>query len=81
VDIECRPKAVDGRLHLGHWEGDTVLHGHKNSCAVTLVERRSGYLLADCVPKLKAGLVSEVIGVCQPRHDVLTYPSQQPRLC
>jgi len=61
VGIECRPKAVDDRLHIGHWEGDTILHGHKNSGAVTLVERRSGYLLADCVPKLKANLVTEVI--------------------
>ena len=61
VGIECRPKAVDDRLHIGHWEGDTILHGHKNSGAVTLVERRSGYLLADCVPKLKANLVTDVI--------------------
>ena len=61
VGIERRPKAVDDRLHIGHWEGDTILHGHKNSGAVTLVERRSGYLLADRVPKLKAGLVTEVI--------------------
>lgn len=57
VGIECRPKAVDDRLHIGHWEGDTILHGHKNSGAITLVKRRSGYLFADCVPKLKAGLV------------------------
>jgi len=61
VGIERRPKAVDDRLHIGHWEGDTILHGHKNSGAVTLVERRSGYLLADRVSKLKAGLVTEVI--------------------
>ena len=61
VGIECRPKAVDDRLHIGHWEGDTILHGHKNSGAVTLVERRSGYLLAGCVPKLKAHLVTDVI--------------------
>jgi IS30 family transposase len=61
VGIEHRPKAVDERLHIGHWEGDTILHGHKNSGAVTLVERRTGYLLADCVPKLKAGLVTDVI--------------------
>jgi len=61
VGIEHRPKAVDERLHIGHWEGDTILHGRKNSGAVTLVERRTGYLLADCVPKLKAGLVTDVI--------------------
>jgi len=61
VGIEHRPKAIDERLHIGHWEGDTILHGHKNSGAVTLVERRTGYLLADRAPKLKAGLVTDVI--------------------
>ena len=48
VGIEHRSKAIDERLHIGHWEGDTILHGHKNSGAVTLVERRSGYLFAGC---------------------------------
>ena len=43
VGIERRPKAVDDRLHIGHWEGGTILHGHKNSGAITLVERRTGY--------------------------------------
>jgi IS30 family transposase len=59
--IECRPKAADDRLHVGHWEGDTILHGHKNSGAATLVERRSGYLLAGFVPKLQANLVKGAI--------------------
>jgi len=34
---------------------------HKNSGAVALVERRTGYLFADCAPKLKAGLVTDFI--------------------
>nr|WP_273544546.1 IS30 family transposase [Halomonas profundi] len=46
VGIEQRPAEVEERRHIGHWEGDTVLKGHKESGLVTLVERRSGYLLA-----------------------------------
>lgn len=46
VGIECRPKEIENRAALGHWEGETVLQGHKQSGLVTLVERRSGYSLA-----------------------------------
>lgn len=31
VGIEHRPADVENRLHIGHWEGDTVLKGHKES--------------------------------------------------
>jgi IS30 family transposase len=44
VGIEARDEAIDKRQVIGHWEGDTVLKGHKDSALVTLVERRSGYL-------------------------------------
>ena len=61
-NLQCwshRAKAVDERLHIGHWEGDTILHGHKNSGAVTLVKKFTSYflLLAVCLSKLKADLV------------------------
>ena len=46
VGIEHRPAAVEQRLEIGHWEGDTVMQGHKKSGVVTLVERRSGFLVA-----------------------------------
>ncbi len=54
VGIEQRPAEVGGRRHIGHWEGDTVLKGHKESGLVTLVERRSGYLLAARLPMITA---------------------------
>lgn len=48
--IDSRPKTIDGRLFFGHWEGDTV-RGHNHSGhLVTLVERKSGYLLAGLIP-------------------------------
>jgi IS30 family transposase len=44
VDIAARPAIVDEKLHIGHWEGDTVI-SHRSRCAlVTLVERHSKYL-------------------------------------
>lgn len=49
--ISERPTAIDERLTIGHWEIDTVMgHGDKN-CIVTMVERKTGYLL---IGKLKA---------------------------
>ncbi|MEC9295890.1 MAG: IS30 family transposase [Pseudomonadota bacterium] len=54
VGIECRPKEIEHRAALGHWEGDTVLQGHKQSGLVTLVERRSGYLLAGRLKRFTA---------------------------
>ncbi|MBZ5877443.1 IS30 family transposase [Chromohalobacter israelensis] len=56
VGIEHRPAAVNDRRFIGHWEGDTVIQGHKQSGLVTLVERRSGYLLAARLPKISAKL-------------------------
>lgn len=43
VDIDKRPKVVDRRKQIGHWEADTV-YG-QDSYLVTLVERVSGLLL------------------------------------
>lgn len=59
--IEQRPLEVEKRDHLGHWEGDTVLYGHKQSGVATLVERRSGYLLAGQLNRVTASLTSSAI--------------------
>ena len=40
-----RPKAVDNREELGHWEGDTVVGRSHGSFVATHVERKSRYLL------------------------------------
>ncbi|MBF8224209.1 hypothetical protein IHD13_16275 [Halomonas sp. 328] len=52
MSIEHRPAGIDNR----HWEGDTVIQGHKQSGLVTLVERRSGYLLAARLARVTAEL-------------------------
>ncbi|GGY12159.1 IS30 family transposase [Litchfieldella qijiaojingensis] len=69
VGIEHRPAEVDDRLTIGHWEGDTVLKGHKQSGLVTLVERRSGYLLAARLPNITAELMQKaMIRLLKPRR-------------
>ncbi|WP_192034467.1 IS30 family transposase [Halomonas sp. YLGW01] len=69
VGIEHRAAEIDDRRFIGHWEGDTVVQGHKQSGLVTLVERRSGYLLAARLPKLSAELTQRaMIRLLKPRR-------------
>lgn len=48
--IEQRPKGATNRSRYGHWEGDTVCGAKNSGRLVTLVERKSGYLLAAYIP-------------------------------
>lgn len=48
--IGDRPSGATNRSRYGHWEGDTVLGAKNSGRLVTLVERKSGYLLASIVP-------------------------------
>lgn len=43
--IEQRPAGVARRDRIGHWEVDTVAGTGSGACVVTLVERKTGYLL------------------------------------
>jgi transposase, IS30 family len=45
TSIDGRPAIVDRRGRYGDWEGDTVVGANHRGGAVTLVERKSGYLL------------------------------------
>ena len=57
--IAERPAAVEGRRQLGHWEIDTVMGpslGESSDCILTLVERKSGYVM---IGKLRARTVSK----------------------
>ncbi len=49
--ISERPTQVLGRRRVGHWEIDTVMGAGDQHCIVSLVERKSGYLL---IGKLRA---------------------------
>lgn len=43
--ISERPASVLGRRWIGHWEGDTVMGADQRHCVLTLVERKTGYLV------------------------------------
>ena len=59
VSIEGRPAVVDRRTRFGDWEGDTIVGANRRGGAVTLVERKSGYLLLGKVPNLQAATVRQ----------------------
>jgi IS30 family transposase len=57
VSIEGRPAVVDRRSRYGDWEGDTIVGANRRGGALTLVERKSGYLLLGKVLNLQAATV------------------------
>jgi IS30 family transposase len=56
--IDERPAVIEQRSRLGDWEGDTMLGRDKRVRIVTLVDRRSGYLVAYLLPKMRAALLT-----------------------
>lgn len=54
--IDERPKIVERRGRLGDFEGDTLMGRDKRVRIVSLVDRRSGYLIAFLLPKMNAEL-------------------------
>jgi transposase, IS30 family len=59
VSIDGRPAVVDRRSRYGDWEGDTIVGANHRGGAVTLVERKSGYVLLGKVPNLQAATVRQ----------------------
>lgn len=55
--ISERPASVQGRRQIGHWEIDTVVGKGSQHCIVSLVERKTGYVL---IGKLKARTVQQL---------------------
>jgi IS30 family transposase len=64
TSIEGRPAVVDRRERFGDWEGDTIVGAHRQGGAVTLVERKSGFLLLGGVRNLRAATVRQVAAEC-----------------
>ena len=59
--IHDRPREADNRLEIGHWEGDTVLGKSGRACVVTLVDRKSRYLLIGRASKRTSGAVTDTL--------------------
>lgn len=55
--IDERPAVVERRERLGDWEGDTLMGRDKRVRIVSLVDRRSGYLVAFLLPRMNAELL------------------------
>jgi len=41
--ITLRPESIERRVHIGNWEGDTVIGAAHQHAIIRLVERKSGY--------------------------------------
>ncbi|NJN78940.1 MAG: IS30 family transposase [Saprospiraceae bacterium] len=57
VSIDNRPKHIELRQEIGHWEGDLIIGKGQKSAIGTIVERKSRYTL---IVKLKSRKADEV---------------------
>ena len=75
--ISERPAAAENRSQVGHLEGDTVIGSSDKHCVLTLVDRKSGYVM---IGKLEARTVEatnrRAVGLIRaaprPTHTVTT---------
>ena len=58
--IDDRPASVESHEIMGHWEGDTIVGKNHQQGIVTNVERKSGLLLAQKIPRRTAQNVADV---------------------
>ena len=79
--IEQRPAFVDERHRIGDWEVDTIIGHHHKQAIVSLVERKSGFVLIRKVERKTAQAVSKaVICLLRPyQQQVLTITSDNGR--
>lgn len=71
--IEERPKEADERLRVGDWEADTVLGQKGKACLVTLVDRKTRFLLCRKAGRKTADCVTKIMIAClrgMPLHSI-----------
>lgn len=61
VDIDVRPKSVEGRKRTGHWEGDLVCGLAGTGYLVTLVERKTRFALFSYVATKETDVVMDEV--------------------
>lgn len=57
--IEIRPKDIELRGEVGHWEGDTIIGKERTARILTHTERKTGYLVADLLKEVSSQIVKE----------------------
>lgn len=57
--ISKRPKSVEKRKVLGHWEGDTMIGTDLHHCLLTMVERKSGFVVIRKMKSRTEGAVTK----------------------
>jgi len=57
--ISERPASVESRRHVGHWEIDTVMGSSDQHCILTLVERKTGFVLIGKLTDRKMATTAE----------------------
>ncbi|MEK7180382.1 MAG: IS30 family transposase [Patescibacteria group bacterium] len=58
--VDERPKIIERRGRIGDFEGDTLMGRDKRVRIVTLVDRRTGYLIAFSLPKMNSELLTKL---------------------
>lgn len=60
VSIDNRPKHIDLRMEIGHWEGDLMIGKDHKSAIGTIVERKSRYTIIVKLESKKANQVAKM---------------------
>ncbi len=63
VSIDNRPKHIELRQEIGHWEGDLVIGKGQKSAIGTIVERKSRYTLIIKLKSRKANEIAEMFSL------------------
>lgn len=64
--ISERPRSIETRRHLGHWEIDTLM-GTGPDCLVSVVERKTGYvLIGKLEARTQAALTQRTVRLTRP---------------
>ena len=63
-ELKDRPEEANGRTRVGDWEGDTVLGKCDGTCLVTLVDRKSRFLLSRKSAKKSSEYVRDAVILC-----------------
>lgn len=61
ISIDKRPRYIEKRRQLGHWEGDSMVSKKSLAALNTLVERVSGLVKITKIPNLKPAITAQTV--------------------